>query len=126
MEFLHGVQFTKFKAVDYICLLILGKAKAIYLPCVDLHYKDIKYKNNQIFMYSFNFFGMVWQFFKIIIIIMNCTTPMLMTRIRNMMAFLLGINMAVFLYTEMLEKPNFCLCLPCSLTCDAGHHGCES
>lgn len=59
MEFLHGVKFTKFKAVDYICFLILGKAKAIYLPCVDLHYKDIKYKNNQIFMYSFNFFGMV-------------------------------------------------------------------
>lgn len=43
-----------------------------------------------------------------------------------MMAFLLGINTAVFLYTEMLEKPNFCLCLPCNLTCDPGHHGCES
>jgi len=44
----------KFKAVDYIYLLILCKAKAIYLPCANLYSKEIKYKNNQIFVCAYH------------------------------------------------------------------------
>lgn len=33
----------------------------------------------------------------------NCTTLIIMTSIHIMMAFLLGINIAVFLYTEMFQ-----------------------
>lgn len=30
-------RFSRFSAVDYVYLLILCKAKAVYLPCVNLH-----------------------------------------------------------------------------------------
>lgn len=47
-------RFAKCKAVGYICVLILCKAKAIYLPRVDLRSKDMKHTRSLIFVCAYN------------------------------------------------------------------------
>lgn len=47
-------RFAKFQAVGYICVLILCKAKAIYLPRVDLRSKDMKHTHSLIFVCAYS------------------------------------------------------------------------
>lgn len=45
---LNCADSSKFKAVDYMYLLLFRKAKAVYLPCANLYSKEIKYKKKSV------------------------------------------------------------------------------